>query len=266
MAVGCCAKCAKFLLIGFNFVFWLSGCALLALGVYLIASLNHLMLSKVIMIETGDELLKYLAYVLIGLGCLILLVGFCGCCGAIKESKCLLISYFMFLFIVLAAQLGVGIYTAMNQSKVMDEISMKLKDRFQDTYGREGYTDAVDFAQIYLGCCGIDGSDDYANSTWRMDQIGGNKLYPLSCCILSNKDESDSYKNPIPKNTTLCESPDYVSSKYFRQQTGCKEKLLNWFKEQTIILIAIGCGVPGIEIFGMILTICLCVNIGGDVS
>ena len=36
------------------------------------------------------SILKGSAYALIGAGAVIFVIGFCGCCGALKESKCML--------------------------------------------------------------------------------------------------------------------------------------------------------------------------------
>ena len=40
--------------------------------------------------EDGGAFIKYAAIVFICVGCFVLLVGFLGCCGAIKESRCML--------------------------------------------------------------------------------------------------------------------------------------------------------------------------------
>lgn len=41
--------------------------------------------------STGDtSIFDYAAYAAIGLGSLIALISFCGCCGALMENKCLL--------------------------------------------------------------------------------------------------------------------------------------------------------------------------------
>ena len=40
--------------------------------------------------DGSGPLMEYAAYVLIGVGAFVLIVGFFGCCGAIKESRCML--------------------------------------------------------------------------------------------------------------------------------------------------------------------------------
>lgn len=45
---------------------------------------------EVLNIDTHDKFFRYAAYILIAFGVFVFLVGFCGCCGAIRGSKCLL--------------------------------------------------------------------------------------------------------------------------------------------------------------------------------
>lgn len=46
------------------------------------------------MVSYVDEqpLLKLAAYLFVGVGALSVIVGFCGCCGAIQESPCMLVT------------------------------------------------------------------------------------------------------------------------------------------------------------------------------
>ena len=42
------------------------------------------------MASTNTDQMRMVAYILIGVGVFIFIVGFFGCCGAIRESKCML--------------------------------------------------------------------------------------------------------------------------------------------------------------------------------
>uniref|UniRef100_A0A8C6XWA1 CD9 molecule n=1 Tax=Naja naja TaxID=35670 RepID=A0A8C6XWA1_NAJNA len=80
-------KCIKYLLFGFNFVFWLAGTAVLGIGLWLRFDSQN----KDIFQSDGSTSNFYTGiYILIGAGALIMLVGFLGCCGAIQESQCML--------------------------------------------------------------------------------------------------------------------------------------------------------------------------------
>ena len=63
--------------------------AVLSVGIWVLVDPN--IQDYVDVINTTDEqYFKNVAYLLIALGSFVFLVGFCGCCGAIRKSKCLL--------------------------------------------------------------------------------------------------------------------------------------------------------------------------------
>nr|KAF6305054.1 tetraspanin 2 [Pipistrellus kuhlii] len=80
-------RCIKYLLLGFNLLFWLAGSAVIAFGLWFRfgGSMKDL--------PSGDKSPEHLyvgLYVLVGAGALMMAVGFCGCCGAWRESQCVL--------------------------------------------------------------------------------------------------------------------------------------------------------------------------------
>ena len=56
-------------------------------GIYVLVSSDLKFLSD---FASKDSVIKTAGFILIGTGCFIFIVGFCGCCGAIRESECLL--------------------------------------------------------------------------------------------------------------------------------------------------------------------------------
>ena len=70
--------------------FQLSGCALIAVGIWIIVDPSIVKILDFVIEVSQDSLIKYAAYVLIAIGGFVFIVGFLGCCGAIKESKCML--------------------------------------------------------------------------------------------------------------------------------------------------------------------------------
>ena len=81
----------------------LSGCALLALGIWILVDSDKDALFNLIAKDGDMALMKYLAYGLVAIGGFVLIVGFVGCCGALQESKCLLGTVIMLVFIVYSA-------------------------------------------------------------------------------------------------------------------------------------------------------------------
>ncbi|XP_076578972.1 CD9 antigen-like [Chaetodon auriga] len=79
--------CVKYALFIFNFVFWLAGTAVLAVGLWLRFD------SRTAGLFEGEESPTVFftgVYILIAAGVLMMVVGILGCCGAIKESPCML--------------------------------------------------------------------------------------------------------------------------------------------------------------------------------
>uniref|UniRef100_A0A8C6L332 Tetraspanin 2b n=1 Tax=Nothobranchius furzeri TaxID=105023 RepID=A0A8C6L332_NOTFU len=108
-------KCVKYLLFVFNFIFWLMGSFVLAVGLWLrfdpetVSLLND---------NKAPDTFFLGVYILIGAGSLIMLVGFFGCCGAVRESQCLLGSFFACLLIIFGSEVAAGVFGFLNKDKV----------------------------------------------------------------------------------------------------------------------------------------------------
>ncbi|KAG8184081.1 hypothetical protein JTE90_025391 [Oedothorax gibbosus] len=266
MALGCGAKCAKGVLITFNLIFWLSGCALIAFGIYILIEEEKTSMFR-LFTEGGDPEtsnsyahLQYLAFAYIGIGGLVFIVGFFGCCGAMQENKCMLVTYFIFLFIILGCELAVGVLAVFFQEKEIDGLEEKFRDTLKNKYGTDpSITQAIDLAQSKFECCGVRDASDYLDSSWKR-KSGGDKSVSPTCCVLRNPQQPDSHLNPQPLNESRCQRDDSLNLK-FRHQAGCKNKLEEYLKEESIIFLGLGCLAAALEIFGMIFSICLCKEI-----
>ncbi|XP_076310723.1 CD151 antigen-like isoform X2 [Tachypleus tridentatus] len=262
MTLSCGAKCAKVVLIVFNLIFWLSGAAILATGIYILMETDKATLFKLFEVDGNYSVMQYLAFALIGVGGLVFIVGFFGCCGAVRESKCLLITYFLFLFIILGCELAIGILAVIYHNKVIDKMKTNLTEKLQNDYGfNKDVTEAIDFAQVKFRCCGINGADDYVNSNWKKDVISKENNVSKTCCLLVNDNNPEAYKEPHPVNDTFCQSEDSSTINIYRHQSGCLIKLEDFVRRESTVLIGIGCGIAGLEVFGMIFSICLCKDI-----
>ena len=125
-----CAKFAKTLLICFNILWFILGCAILGIGIWI--SVEKESLLKLIFPEEGlpailatdkqqananklekerndaesnvDSFVNIASYAMIGVGGLIMMLALFGICGAVKESKCLLITYSSVLVLITIIQ------------------------------------------------------------------------------------------------------------------------------------------------------------------
>ena len=96
----------------------LSGAAILGVGIWLRVDKNAYKIFDLAQEAQGDSMFEVACYVLIGIGAFVFIVGFLGCCGAIKESKCMLGLYIFFLVIVFIVELAAGILAAVYKDRV----------------------------------------------------------------------------------------------------------------------------------------------------
>lgn len=248
--MGCGKSCAKVLLITFNVFFWITGMVLLGFGIYLAvdSSLDYLQ----DFISPNDPMLQIAGYVLCGVGSFILVIGFCGCCGAWKENVCLLSVYAVLVALVMCAELAAGIYVGVKRGEVMDGVTKVANETIKLNYGNDTATQengriAVDGFQRAFNCCGVNSPADWNDvKNWRTQQPYGN-VRPASCCLIKEADtNNEQYNICIQKN-------DYTTN-------GCLPQIKSLLNTYFPAVIAVACSIGVLEIFGIIFAIILCKN------
>ncbi|KAM6928035.1 tetraspanin-2a [Xenentodon cancila] len=142
-------KCVKYLLFIFNFIFWLSGLLVLAVGLWLRFDPDTM---KLLTGDGAPETFFIAVYILLGAGGLMMVVGFFGCFGAMRESQCLLASFFVCLLIIFGAEITAGVFGFMNQELIAEEIQ-----KFYSSSVADDNLNGTAIAIIYhktLNCCG----------------------------------------------------------------------------------------------------------------
>lgn len=140
-------KCVKYLLFVFNFIFWLMGSFVLAVGLWLRFDPDTVSLLN------GDEAPDTFfigVYILIGAGSLVMLVGFFGCCGAVRESQCLLGSFFACLLIIFGAEVAAGVFGFLNKDKIIKDV----QTFYTTSYNKNNNSTLVTSYKTVLNCCG----------------------------------------------------------------------------------------------------------------
>ncbi|XP_043939653.1 CD63 antigen [Protopterus annectens] len=145
MAVEGGAKCVKYLLFFFNFIFWLAGLALIIIGVVVQVKLN-----KSILITDFEA--SGAPIVIIAVGVIIFFIAFFGCCGAWKESYCLVTTFAVLLTLIFLVEIAAAIAGYVFK----DKVTMYLEKGFEEAM--KNYTtvaesrDAVDEMQKMFKC------------------------------------------------------------------------------------------------------------------
>lgn len=142
-------KCVKYLLFVFNFVFWLMGSLVLAVGLWLRFD------PETVSLLNGDgapDTFFIGVYILIGAGSLVMLVGFFGCCGAVRESQCLLGSFFACLLIIFGAEVAAGVFGFLNKDKIIEDVQNFYKESYM--LSNDNSTMLISSYHNVLNCCG----------------------------------------------------------------------------------------------------------------
>lgn len=267
MALRGCFGCLKFLVFVVNFLFWLFGLGVMAVGLWLLFD------QQLYLQSLGAEQSEYFmgTYIILGVGMVMTLVGFLGCCGAWKESTWMLGTFFVFLIIIFVGEIAVGVLIYFQEAPYEDVISNSVHSTVVKKYHNNSTatTQTFDLIQEGLQCCGADGPKDWARSVYNgyyentapeigiPKKMGSNILLsisspfniPKSCCKLPDTKECDRDVQQVdPSNL-----PTHII-----YEEGCTGKMISFVEDHAVYLIAVAGGVALIQIIGMIFSMCLC--------
>ncbi|KAM6977573.1 CD63 antigen [Aplochiton taeniatus] len=170
MAVEGGMKCVKYLLFLSNFIFWLCGLALIILGV-----LVQIALHKTLLIQDASASAPL---VIIAVGVVILFISFFGCCGACKESHCMVTMFSVLLCLIIIVEIGAAIAAYVFRGKVTEVVQNSLTEMItRYSNSSEEFKKVVDRLQEDLKCCGIHNSSDWVHFKPDSDSV------PDSCCV-----------------------------------------------------------------------------------
>nr|CAD7194243.1 unnamed protein product [Timema douglasi] len=173
---------------------------------------------------------------LIIVGIIVFVVAFFGCCGAVKENHCMIITYSVFLLIIFGLELAGGITGYV----LKQDVQSMLEDSLNTTSQRYGpankdITNAWDIMQNDLGCCGIQGAED-----WK--ELFPNGSLPHSCC----------------PNLAL----NYDCTLSLTHSTkGCLPSLQATIEHYALVLGGVGIGIGVVQLIGVIFACCLAKSI-----
>ncbi|XP_071501239.1 23 kDa integral membrane protein-like [Diadema antillarum] len=174
MVAGCAPKIAKLILFVLNVCIWGVGIALITVGSYVTAEraqYEDLFADDYILVVTG---------LIIGVGCFVFIVGFCGCCGAVKEGTCLLKTYWFFLLLIICMEITAGVLAFVYDDEIRDSLMTGMTEAIThyDDPSATATTSAVDGMQETFDCCGASGPLDYRNASF----FDEDTAVPVSCC------------------------------------------------------------------------------------
>ncbi|XP_029810378.1 tetraspanin-8 [Suricata suricatta] len=230
--------CIKYSMFIFNFLFWLCGILILAIAIWVRVSKDGQEI-----LSPGDSATNpYISVnILIAVGSIIMILGFLGCCGAVKESRCMLLLFFIGLFLILLLQVAAGILGATFKSESERMLNETLYENVKLLTGADNDAKAFQKAlaefQEEFKCCGlVNGAADWGNNFQQNSK---------SCECQSSTDPS-------------CVS---YESKYVYKQP-CISFIKELVAKHILIVIGIAFGLAVIEILGLVFSMVLYCQIG----
>ncbi|XP_062274041.1 leukocyte surface antigen CD53-like [Scomber scombrus] len=214
-----CLNFLKDMVTFLHFLCWLCGGFVLGFGIF--QSMNSRFAS---LVTTFWPI--YPANTLVVTGTIVMCVCYIGVLGGMKENRCMLISFFILLFILMLVELAMACVFLVFSKKIDTYFEKDLMQsleiyRMSSPEGNKTIRDDFDAVQNLFKCCGVHGVAD-----WK-DNI------PISCCK----------KDP-------CNVVNFSS-----WQEGCLVKLKDWFAHN---YRSTGCGVVTMFIIQFV---CLCFTV-----
>lgn len=222
--MGCATSLVKYLVFLFNLICALAGLALLIIGVLFKLSIDD----YTEVIKNEEENLALAPILLIVIGSIIFVIAFFGCCGAIRESTCMLTTYAIVLLILFILQLAIGIYAFLqfkdDSKEFRNVLTRELQHATQEYYTNNGTREAMDLLQENLDCCGSTGPDDYNSDN-----------LPLTCC--------KGHLDPCRKGDSY--------------EAGCANELFKFLKGSVKLIGIIAVSIAATELIAAIFALCL---------
>ncbi|XP_009981308.1 PREDICTED: tetraspanin-8 [Tauraco erythrolophus] len=221
------SSCMKYSMFIFNFVFWVCGSVILGVSIWIRVSKDAQQDLEI------DSSLFAGANLLIAVGSIIMVLGFLGCCGAIKESRCMLLLFFIGLLLILILQITAGIlgavYKSQAEKSLKEALQAAVSSLQSSTEQAKVFQEKFQKFERENKCCGLlNGPEDWGKNF----NTGSNKV--CECEVNS-------------RSTDLCRV--YRSRSVYK--TPCGDVILEYIKDHLLIVVGIAFGLAVIEIIGL---------------
>merc|ERR1712001_19321 len=232
------------------------GCAVLGVGIFALVDGQALMdlinsANEALDKDINLNIFTSAAIILIAVAVFVVIVAFFGCCGAIKESKCMLGTYFaiiLVMFIILIVGAVIGYQASFDEigdqlDNTMDNFVDKSKQNDDPSEGDLAITKAWNSVQEDYSCCGSTFNSTFNSWTEYGPYPIDDSKVPESCCM--NLDDStklqDCRKNPFNYNLT-----------------GCFDKFEDLINNNKKSVLAVGVTIVVIMFFNMLFAFAMC--------
>ncbi|KAK9304229.1 hypothetical protein QLX08_004235 [Tetragonisca angustula] len=218
--------CIKYLTFLFNLIFAITGIVLIAVGTVILvvySGYNNFM----------DSWFFAAPVLMIVIGAIVFIVSFFGCCGAVKENHCMIITFSVLLLLIFALELGAGIAGYMMRGEVRTMVENRLNTTMEEYSTNNDIRRSWDIMQHDLECCGMIGPTDWAYVGFAENTV------PNSCC------------KEVPEGSKCDSNSIHI------HLSGCMGNLQSATEHNALILGGVGIGIAIIQLIGVIFACCL---------
>ncbi|XP_072924139.1 tetraspanin-16-like [Hemitrygon akajei] len=228
--------CIKIFMIVVNTIISVAGLVLLGFGVWMKVHGDAILQ---ILGSRAGHMLNVSYFCIVG-GCFLTLFGFFGCCGTIKESKVLLMMYFIAVSMIFIGEIICAIVILIFKSIIVllfqDEALKLLKNNYTGFGDKNLASTGWDALMKTLHCCGLNNYTDFEGSNY---QIQKGRLYPKSCC-----------RNPFSAECDgLSTSANVIYTK------GCLSFVTSMIKRNSSIIGGVTIGISLIQMMAMAISL-----------
>ncbi|XP_026863283.1 tetraspanin-18a isoform X2 [Electrophorus electricus] len=233
---GDCLSCVKYLMFIFNFFIFLGGTFLLGVAIWVLVDPTGFR-----EIVAANPLLFTGVYVILAMGSMLFLLGFLGCCGAIRENKCLLLFFFLLILIIFLAELAAAILAFIfREHLTRDYFTKELKTYYYGSNNTDVFTATWNTIMTTFECCGVNSAEDFdEHSLFR--RLNPGRVVPEVCCQRSD----------LGMNKEDCIGGISIHNK------GCYSAVVDYFETYIYMAGALAIVVLTIELFAMVFAMCL---------
>lgn len=216
MGLSCGMSMVKYGLFVFNLICAVAGIALIVVGALPLFKLDDI---REAFPENEPATVPIIVLVL---GSVIFIISFFGCCGAIRESQCMVSTYAFFLLVLVVGQIVLAVFAFLYTSDLATAAQNGF-GKLWDNRSDPGTQQAIDGIQKALQCCGNSSPSDWGQSI------------PSSCCA---------------EGTTTC----LLSGAH---PTGCRVKLYDIVSDSGMLIAWVAVVFGAFELVGVIFACCL---------
>jgi len=222
MGLNCGASLIKYVLFVFNLIAAVGGIALVVVGsiaLKKVGDVKHVF-------DDGDHP-GFFPAAIIALGALVFVIAFFGCCGAIRESQCLLNLYSLCLLAIVVLQVLLAVFVFVYNQDIQNAAFKGWDRLWRGSAASALNRQTIDQIQRTLECCGSESYRDYGAAV------------PSSCC---------------PQEAQLCT----IQTAY---NIGCKIQIKEGIQGSAKWIAYLSIAMAIVELVGVIFGCCLSSNI-----